>query len=143
MLLNCVWFQMLYVSRRSVNKRFSPMGKLLAKVMSQLFWRSGTDTRPPSPALPKHAIDLPIPCCGVACGVQLQGIGKANACQLNVLFLVQSPMSYVTWLVGTEGLPRTTILAPLLPSVAEPVMFGAGFAVVVLEKLPAPGKLCM
>src|ERR1035437_10644986 len=88
--LNWVWFQMLYISARNVSRRFSPMGKFLAKVMSQLFWRSGMDMRLPGPALPKHDIDFPMPCCGVACGVQLQGIGNANACQLKVLFLVQS-----------------------------------------------------
>src|ERR1035437_4647170 len=120
--LNWVWLKMLYISARKSTTRCSDFsGNLLENVMSQLFIQVGIFTRLPAPAFPKHSIDCPTPCCGVAPGVQLQGIGIITACQLNVWvkpgLLKELPLAST---YGLERFPSTTARAPS----AEPVKLG-------------------
>src|SRR5437016_1075067 len=89
--VNCVWLKMLYISARNMNcRRLSFLnGNALEKVMSQLKRRvPGIGIRLPPPALPKQDMDWPIPCCGVAPGVQLHGFG------------ITKTLSFRIWLPG-------------------------------------------
>src|SRR5690242_17599415 len=83
--VNCVWLKMLYISARNISSRRDslPSGNALLNVMSQLNSRvPGMGMMLPAPALPKHDRDCPMPCCGVAPGVQLHGYGITNALSL-------------------------------------------------------------
>src|SRR5450759_5917405 len=97
----------------------------------------------PAPALPKHDMDCPTPCCGVGPGVQLHGFGITKTLSLRS-WLPGVPLAFApgdctsgvlpandTWPEGSCGFPTTSILAASAP----PVQFIWGLVDVVPEKV--------
>ena len=127
--LNWVWLKMLYTSARNMMTRFSlRSGKDFEKVTSQLNMRVlGIGMMLPAPAFPKQDCDCPMPCCGVAPGVQLHGKGITNTLSLRIWLpgvpLALAPGAWTsgvlpaneTWPEGSWGLPVTTMRAASFP----------------------------